>query len=88
MLDIAAVARLNNRMIPKEMEQLILKLCTGRWLTRRELGDLLRRNIEGLRSRFLVPMVEHGSLRLRFPGKPNRVDQAYTAAEEQEETGA
>jgi ATP-dependent DNA helicase RecG len=88
LLDIAAVARLNNRMVSKEMEQLILKLCTGRWLTRRELGDLLRRNIESLRSRFLVPMVQHGLLRLRYPDKPNRVDQAYTAAEEQEETDA
>lgn len=27
----------------------------------------------------LTPMVAHGRLRLRYPDKPNRADQAYTA---------
>jgi len=80
LLKIAAVARENRRMAPKEMERLILRLCRENWLTRRQLGELLKRNIEGLRSRFLVPMVAHGLLRLRYPNKPNRADQAYTAA--------
>lgn len=26
-------------------------------------------------------MVEHGRLRLRYPDKPNRVDQAYTSTQ-------
>ncbi len=80
LLEIATVARENRRLPPKEMERLILRLCQGTWLTRRQLGELLKRNIEGLRSRFLVPMVAHGLLRLRYPDKPNRADQAYTAA--------
>ena len=79
LIQIAAIARKNKRLDPKEMENLILKLCTGNWLTRRQLGDLLQRNIDGLRSRFLTSMVEHGLLRLRYPDKPNRADQAYTA---------
>ena len=79
LLKIAAIARENKRLDPKEMENLILKTCTGNWLTRRRLGELLQRNIDGLRSRFLTSMVEHGLLRLRFPDKPNRADQAYTA---------
>ena len=79
LLKIAAIARENKRLDPKEMENLILKLCTGNWLTRRQLGELLQRNIDGLRSRFLTSMVEHGLLRLRYPDKPNRADQAYTA---------
>lgn len=78
---IAEPARLNRRLSPKEMEHIILKLCHGRWLTRRQLADVLLRNPDGVRSRFLTPMVTHGLLRLRYPDKPNRADQAYIAAE-------
>jgi ATP-dependent DNA helicase RecG len=61
------------------MEKTILTLCQGRWLTRNQLGEIVQRNADGLRSRFLSPIVEHGLLRLRYPDKPNRTDQAYTA---------
>ena len=81
---IAAPARHKQRLSPQDMEQLILKLCRNRWLSRRQLSNLLQRNAEGLRSRFLVPMVEHGLLQLRYPDKPNRADQAYTAADMEE----
>jgi ATP-dependent DNA helicase RecG len=87
-LQIAAPARDNKRLPPKEMEGIILDLCRDCWLTRRELADLLKRHSDGLRSRFLTQLVQHGLLRLRFPDKPNRVDQAYTAAGEQEENDA
>jgi len=77
---IAEPAQKNPRLPPQEMEQIILKLCQDKWLTRKQLGELVDRNPEGLRSRFLTPMVEHGLLRLRYPDKPRRVDQSYTAA--------
>jgi len=63
------------------MERIILELCQGRWLNRTDLAELLDRNPDGLRSRFLTPMVAHGHLRLRYPDKPNRADQAYTAGQ-------
>lgn len=75
---IAEPARQNRRLSNKQMESIISKLCERQWLTRRRLAELLDRNEEGLRSRFLAPMVAHGLLRLRYPDKPNRVDQAYT----------
>ncbi len=78
LLLIAAPARKNNRLPPAKMEQIILKLCLNRWLTRRELAELLDRHQDGLRSRFLTQMVSHGLLQLRYPDKPNRVDQAYS----------
>ena len=81
---IAAPARKKQRLSPQDMEQLILELCRDRWLSRRKLSSLLQRNAESLRSRFLVPMVEHGLLRLRYPDKPNRTDQAYTAVDMRE----
>ncbi|MEY6433577.1 Fic family protein [Thioalkalicoccus limnaeus] len=60
------------------MEKILLNLCENRWLTRNQLAELLTRHPDGLRQRFLTPMVEHGLLRLRYPDKPNRTDQAYT----------
>ena len=74
----AEPARKIRRLTNKEMESILLRLCHGRWLTRKELAELVDRNADGLRSRFLTQMVEHGLLCLRYPEKPNRVDQAYT----------
>ena len=81
LLAIAQPARSQKRLQPAEMERIILELCQGRWLTRNQLSGLLDRNPDGLRSRFLTPMVAHGHLRLRYPDKPNRADQAYTAGD-------
>lgn len=78
LLDIAEPARLKQRLLPQEMEAIVLDLCRGRWLTRNQLAELLDRHPDGLRQRFLNPMVTHGLLRLRYPDKPNRTDQAYT----------
>jgi ATP-dependent DNA helicase RecG len=47
------------------------------WLTRRELADVLERHSDGIRSRFLTQLVEHGLLRLRFPDKPRSSRQRY-----------
>ncbi len=77
---IAEPAKLNKRLPPKEMEAIILQLCNDHWLTRKQISDLLQRNSDGLRSRFLTSMVEHGLLQLRYPDKPNRADQAYRTA--------
>lgn len=79
LLALAMPSRRQKRLTPSEMEQIILRLCEGRWLTRHELAVILDRNSESLRQRFLYPMVVHGLLRLRYPDKPNRADQAYTA---------
>lgn len=76
---IAKHAKKKQRLNPEDMEKIILSLCSGRWLTRKQLGDLLNRNPDGLRARYLTQMVGHGLLQLRYPDKPNRADQAYTA---------
>jgi ATP-dependent DNA helicase RecG len=81
LLAIAMPARQQKRLDPPDMERIILRLCQGRWLTRHELSVIVGRNSESLRQRFLNPMVEHGLLRLRYPDKPNRADQAYTASD-------
>ena len=80
LLAIATLARNQQRLPPDEMERIILELCQGHWLTRNQLAELLDRHPDGLRQRFLNPMVGHGILRLRYPDKPNRADQAYTTS--------
>jgi ATP-dependent DNA helicase RecG len=82
--DIAASARQHKRLQPDAMERIILELCRGRWLSRNELAELLNRHPDGLRQRFLNPMVGHGILRLRYPDKPNRADQAYSVGDRTE----
>ena len=86
LLKIAAPARASQRLDPTKMERLIHQLCSGRWVSRSQLAELLQRNAEGLRARFLVPMVQHGLLRLRYPDTPNRAGQAYTATGDPHET--
>jgi ATP-dependent DNA helicase RecG len=78
LLDLSKSARENQRLPPGEMEKIILILCKDRWLTRNQLSNLVNRNPDGLRTRFLTQMVRHELLKLRYPDKPNRVDQAYT----------
>ncbi len=81
LLAIAAPARNQRRLPHNEMGRLILELCRDCWLTRNELASLLARNPDGLRQRFLNPMLRRGMLRLRYPDKPNHADQAYTASD-------
>ena len=88
LLQIARPARSSHRMEPRKLEQVILQLCQKQWLTRREIGQLLDRNADGLRSRYLTSMVAHGLLRLRFPDKPNRADQAYRSTDTADSNGS
>ena len=55
----------------------IVILCQGRFLTARQLGEILHRNVGSLRDRFLAEMVSSGQLEQRFPGVRNHRDQAY-----------
>ena len=77
LLKIAEFTRANKRQSDGKIQSTLLQLCHRRWLTHRELADLLGRNSEGLRNRFLSKMVEKKLLRLRYPDKPNHSDQAY-----------
>ncbi len=73
LLEIAGPAKQNRRLSYKEMEVILLKLCEGRWLSRKRIADLLERNDVALRSRFLAPMVERGLLSLRYPEAPHNI---------------
>ena len=68
------------RSSPDAIRAVIEELCGRRYLTSAEIGSLLKRNPEGVRKRFLNPMVKEGVLRLRFAQSASRPDQAYTSA--------
>ena len=74
---IAAPVREKGKVPNEVMEQTILQLCEDRFLTTRELGELLDNTPNYLRSRFLSKMVKAGQLELRYPDKPTHEAQAY-----------
>ncbi len=80
---LAAPVRDSRRSSTAAIRDAIVVLCAGRFLTLRQLTELLGRNDEHLRGRYLAPMVREGLLRPRYPTATNRPDQAYTAAGEQ-----
>lgn len=80
LLEKAAPARARTKLPAATMRDLIAALCSGRWLTSRELGALLQRDADNLQTRFLTAMVRESRLVLRFPDVPNRPDQAYRTA--------
>ena len=78
LIQIAAIVANSERSNSNEVVvNTILKLCENHWLTKSQLSQLLKRNPKGLKTRFLKMMVEQGQLRLRYPDKPQRTDQAY-----------
>jgi ATP-dependent DNA helicase RecG len=78
LLHIAQPAREQSRLAPQQMEQIILRLCYGRFLTMEQIGVLLDRNARGIRNRFLRSLVTEGRLTPRYPNDPTHPRQAYT----------
>ena len=67
---------------PKELvEQTIASLCRARWLTLRELAELLGRDSEALRKHYITRLLRQGRLLPRYPHHPNHPEQAYQASE-------
>ncbi|HZE91128.1 MAG TPA: ATP-binding protein [Rhizobacter sp.] len=77
----AAPAREQPRMRIQTLKTLIENLCQDRWLTSRELGQLLGREPDNLQTRVLTAMVREQRLAMRHPDVPNRPDQAYQTVE-------
>ncbi len=77
LIAIAEPVRSTQRVDPATTRRVILALCHGRFLTLRELSELLARGAETLRDGFISPMVKERALELRYPDKPSRRDQAY-----------
>ncbi|MCG5534889.1 ATP-binding protein [Ectothiorhodospira mobilis] len=61
----------------EEIRRVLKVLCQGRYLSLAQLAYLMGRNPEGLRTRYLTPMVREGQLQLRYPNVPNHSRQGY-----------
>jgi ATP-dependent DNA helicase RecG len=75
---IAGPAQRSPRLPVEETRKVIQDLCEGRYFTAADLAQLMNRNPNSLRNRFLTPMVEEDLLERKYPEEPNRPDQAYT----------
>ncbi|MBC6610457.1 putative DNA binding domain-containing protein [Hymenobacter sp. BT507] len=78
LLDIARVAREGQ---PRQnvIDNIILKLCEGRYLTARQLAEIIGRSTTSIRDRYLTRLVASGYLELLYPEKPRSTKQAYRA---------
>jgi hypothetical protein len=73
----AQQVRTRQRIPPEDTKELILSLCARHFLTAEQFSKLLGRNPQGLRDRFLTPLLRTSHLEHRFPATPNHEQQAY-----------
>ena len=73
----ADLPRRKRRVEPTEFERVILALCTGHFITRSCLAQLLRRNPDTLRNQYLKRMLKERRLVQAFPQVPTHGMQAY-----------
>jgi ATP-dependent DNA helicase RecG len=79
LLKIAAPIRNQARSDPQQVQDIILQLCTGRYLSLPQLAELLTRKPVTLRTSYLTPMLAQRLLELRYPERLNHPRQAYTS---------
>lgn len=74
---LAAEPRKKKKMDKTALEQVIITLCEGHYLTLQTLALLLNRKPDSLRNGYLTPMVRNKTLSLAFPATPTHERQAY-----------
>ncbi len=78
LITIAEPSRRNLRLPPEQTEQIIIELCRERFLTHRQIADLLQRDAKRTKERFLSKMVQDGRLKTKY-AELTHPDQAYTS---------
>lgn len=74
----ASEAQSRKKIPRKEMEEILLSLCEGHYLSLQVLAQLVNRTPDALRQQYLKHLVEQGRLGLAFPTAPTHPQQAYT----------
>lgn len=77
LLALAQPVRNTRKASAETVQQAILALCTGQFLSLRELSVLLGRGQDGLRDRYVTKLEREGLLELRYPAQRSHRDQAY-----------
>jgi ATP-dependent DNA helicase RecG len=76
----AELPRSKGRMVRKEFEDLIVRVCDGHFITISTLAGILNRGERTLRQDYLSKLCKEQRLRRAFPDTPNHEKQAYTKA--------
>jgi ATP-dependent DNA helicase RecG len=76
---IAQEPRTKKKMSRFALEQVLVQVCTGHYLTLQCLAELVNRRPESLRNEYLTLMVRARTLSLAFPTTPTHERQAYCA---------
>ena len=63
------------------MEETILILCSGQFLTLNQLADLLKRSPKTIRTHYLNQLVKRRLLELKYPDKHTHPNQGYRTLE-------
>jgi ATP-dependent DNA helicase RecG len=74
---LAAPVRNKGKVSESVMKQTILEVCREDFLTPRQLEEILNRDANNLRLRFLSRMVKEELLELHYPDNPSHPEQAY-----------
>jgi hypothetical protein len=79
LLKIAGPVRDKGRVDKSIVIDVLMHLCSGRYLELRTLAKLLDRSSDSLRNHYINPLIKEGRLEPRFPERPNHPNQAYRA---------
>lgn len=79
LLKIAGPVREKGRVDKAIVAEVIINLCSGRYLELRTLAKLLNRSPDSLRNHYVNPLIKEGRLEPHFPERPNHPNQAYSA---------
>lgn len=75
------IRRMDRRLLPHQLDDLIARLCAWQPLRLQELAALLNRSPVYLQNTAIKRLMRSGRLRFRHAGQPNHPHQAYTAVE-------
>ncbi|ODC02311.1 AAA family ATPase [Terasakiispira papahanaumokuakeensis] len=73
----ARFPRQKKRVAPEEFEKVLLDLCSGHYITRACLAELVKREPDTLRNQYLKKMLQNRLLIQAFPQVPTHMMQAY-----------
>jgi predicted HTH transcriptional regulator len=77
--EIASEPRSKKRVRPGVMNEILIQLCTGHYVTRNCLAELVARDPDALRQQYIKQLLDSQSLSQAFPQSPTDRRQAYIA---------
>lgn len=77
LLNIAGPVREKGKVDKAIVIEVLMPLCSGRYLELRTLAKLSNRSPDSLRNHYINPLIREGRLESHFPERPNHPNQAY-----------